>query len=238
VERSKGTPRPAVWKGGECVVFLSRMGKGAETGVDILECAGGRLHYTALASEMGIKRARTLFRAGGWFSKLEEAGVVEFSPETGEVSLTSSWLEAWNVRREQDGEIEDYRRDVKAHELRRAAWHDHLKELREERRNLSELEGAAEDEQCRELLNEMDKHRELIRGVTHLVEVGPDSARVMKPRQVSLRHLSGLMVRPRRRRGSSPSWRVRGGKPRDGALKGRIGVYARSLVLKARREPS
>jgi hypothetical protein len=126
---------------------------------------------------MGIKRARALFRDGGWLSKLEDAGVVEFASETGEVSLTASWLEAWNLRREQDGEIEDYRRDMKAHERRRAAWRDHLKVLREERRRLAELEGVAGDEECRELLNEMDEERELVRDVTHLVEVEPGDAR-------------------------------------------------------------
>jgi len=103
--------------------------------------------------------------------------VVEFASETGEVSLTASWLEAWNLRREQDGEIEDYRRDMKAHERRRAAWREHLKELREERRKLSELKVAADDEQCRELLNKMDEERELIRDVTPLVEVEPDGVR-------------------------------------------------------------
>jgi hypothetical protein len=166
-----------VWEGGEYVAFLSRMGKGAEAGVDLLEQAGGRMHYTTLASEMGIKRARSLFRAGGWLWKLEDAGVVEFASETGEISLTASWLEAWNVRREQDGEIEDYHRDVKAYERRRSAWRDHLKESCEERRKLVALKCAAEDEQCRALLNEMDEEHELIRDVTHLVEVEPDGAR-------------------------------------------------------------
>jgi hypothetical protein len=109
------------------------MGKGAEAAVDALEQAGGRLHYTALAEGMGITRARDLFRPGGWLSKLVDAGVVSVDDES-YVSLTAAWLEAWNERREQDGEIEDHRRQMKAQERRRAARRLYLEEREEERR--------------------------------------------------------------------------------------------------------
>jgi hypothetical protein len=123
-----------MWEGGEYVSFLSRMGKGAETGVDVLERAGGSLHYTALAKVMGIKRARSLFRVGGWLSKLEDAGVVDVDASEN-VSLTDSWVLAWNERREQDGELDDYRKDMRVYERRRAAWRVHLKDLDDRRRS-------------------------------------------------------------------------------------------------------
>jgi len=135
-----------VWEAGEYVMYLSRMGKGAEAGVDALEQAGGRLHYTGLAEALGIKRSRDLFRPGGWLSKLVDAGVVAVDDE-GCVSLTAAWLEAWNERREQDGEIDDHRRQMKAQERRRAARCLYLEERQEQlhQKRLAATEAACFD---------------------------------------------------------------------------------------------
>lgn len=125
-----------VYEGRERIGTIRRMGKSAEAAVDVLEHVGGRMQDTALAEVLGM-RVRDLYRQNAWLERLVEAGVVEITE--GYIGLTESWLEAWNDRREQDLEIEDFHRNVKRHNERREVYREGI-----EVRKLSRVMGDEE----------------------------------------------------------------------------------------------
>ncbi|MDP9477326.1 MAG: bifunctional DNA primase/polymerase [Actinomycetota bacterium] len=137
-----------VFDGGERVGTISRLGKTAGAVIDHLEAAGGTLALEdladALAGENGKRpRPRDLKRDTpaytGPVAKLETAGVVECSGDA--VSLTSDHLDALNCRREQDGEIADFHRDVRHYKEQQQAYRN---------RNKRSADPAPTEEEMRE----------------------------------------------------------------------------------------
>ncbi len=95
---------------------ISRLGKSKGAVVDFLEASpSSSLTVAELAEKLGMSRVRDLRRRH--LDPLVEAAVVECSGDA--VSLTANWLDALNARREQDGEIEDHRRDMKRYQRER-----------------------------------------------------------------------------------------------------------------------
>jgi putative DNA primase/helicase len=102
------------------------LGKRCGELVDVLERAGGKMAVTELAQALGVKRLRDLRRR--YFSRLEEAGVVEYAETDDNVRLCSDWLEALERERERNGEKQAGRMQRKQHEWQREAFRQHLQE--------------------------------------------------------------------------------------------------------------
>jgi hypothetical protein len=95
---------------------ISRLGKSKGAVVDFLEASpSSSLTVAELAEKLGMARERDLRRRH--LEPLVEAAVVECEGDA--VSLTADWLDALNARREQDGEIEDHRRDIRRYQKQR-----------------------------------------------------------------------------------------------------------------------
>jgi hypothetical protein len=103
---------------------ISRLGKSKGAVLDYLEAEpSSSMTVADLAEKLGTSRVRDLRRRH--LEPLVEAAVVECSGDA--VSLTANWLDALNARREQDGEIEDHRRDIRRYQKQRDAYRNRNK---------------------------------------------------------------------------------------------------------------
>jgi hypothetical protein len=108
-----------IYAGLNRVGTISRLGKTKGAVVDFLEASpSSSMTVAELAEKLGLARERDLRRRH--LDPLVEAGVVECEGDA--VSLTANWLDALNARREQDGEIEDHRRDMARYQRERDAY--------------------------------------------------------------------------------------------------------------------
>jgi hypothetical protein len=140
---------------------IRRLGKGAGAVIDALEALGGelplaelygRLHPDRPPEDRKRWRPRDLRRRV--IARLEDAGVVRCEGES--VSLTPEWLEALNRDRERGGEIEAYRRDMRAYQEQSEAYRNRHR-IRPERapteREMQERREAAPEDR-REAIRE------------------------------------------------------------------------------------
>jgi hypothetical protein len=100
------------------------LGKRCGALLDMLERAGGEMVVEELAQVLGVKRPRDLRRR--YISRLEEAGVVEYTETDDEVRFCSDWLEALDREREANGEKQAGRIQRKHHEWQREGFRQFL----------------------------------------------------------------------------------------------------------------
>ncbi len=98
--------------------------------MDTLESAGGEMAVKDLAQALGMERPRDLRRR--YVSRLEEAGVVEYTEAGDSARLCLDWLEALDQERETNGEKQVGRIQRKQHEWQRKGFRQHLAEKQRE----------------------------------------------------------------------------------------------------------
>jgi hypothetical protein len=177
-----------VFDGRERVGTIRRLGKKAGEVHDRLVAASGSMSLEELADAMGVKRPRDLRRNTpsytGPVAKLEEAGVVECVQ--GVVRVTLDHLDALNRRREEDGEIADFYRDVKRYNDQREAYRNSQKQTPDQHPAnvgadgyISELEKLSSAPSRERIMAYLDRWVDTVRGPGILWDFKGNEVRVV-----------------------------------------------------------